>query len=65
MHVGCEFMYVCLRFLVCLTCRHVGWNVKGLIELQRSLIEHFWLVKLQFKLITQSNYFCPFRPPPP
>ena len=28
MYVGCEFMYVCLRFLVCKTFRHIGWNIK-------------------------------------
>ena len=32
-----------------------------MIKLQRSLIVHFWLVKLQFTLILQSCHFCPFR----
>ena len=33
------------------------------IKLQRSLIVHFWLAKLQFTLILQKLSFLPFPPP--
>ena len=63
LHDGYKCMYVCLRFLVCSIFRHVGWNIRCLIKLQRQLIVHFWLVKLQFILILQSCHFCHFRSP--
>ena len=70
------YMYVCLRFLVCSTFRHVGWNINCLIKLQRSLLNYnlYWFCKVVIFAISAAHRIVPgadsrkgvpgVRPPP-